>query len=229
MSDTRPPVDYIERTRAHTDEVENLIQSGAFDSFDRTRPELMWRLHLLRGPKRRPPRGDTRREYGDLDPNLLAACRETPESREHGPNSGGWGQRGIAVTNQLAPGGEASLFPTPQTPALALPRLPDLDPERSPNRPDAWRLLACQVLDGPFAARTVLCNQPVHPRPDWNLVASPGDIVALELKVKQAEAAIADAYAALVDLDNNSVRGSDMSVLDDSTTTQIELAQQAQP
>jgi len=127
--------DFLERTRAHTDEVENLIQVGAFDTFDRTRPELMWRLHLLRAPVRKPPRGSTRREYGDLDAGLLAACRETPDSRERehlgsGESSGGWGQRGMAVGNTLPPGGEASLFPAPQAPALALPRLPDLDPER---------------------------------------------------------------------------------------------------
>ncbi|MCA8980049.1 MAG: DNA polymerase III subunit alpha, partial [Planctomycetes bacterium] len=48
--------DFLERSGARTDECEALIQCGAFDAFDRTRPELSWRLHLLRTPQTRPPK-----------------------------------------------------------------------------------------------------------------------------------------------------------------------------
>ncbi|MFT5081881.1 MAG: DNA polymerase III alpha subunit, partial [Planctomycetota bacterium] len=48
--------DVIERTPAQRDEVEALIRTGALDAFDRTRPELLWRLHLLHGPARKAPR-----------------------------------------------------------------------------------------------------------------------------------------------------------------------------
>jgi DNA polymerase III alpha subunit len=121
--------DFLMRSGAHVDEVEHLIQCGAFDSFDRTRPEMLWRLHLLSTPERRPPRDLTR--GAPLDPALLAACRTTPEERaleSARQASGGWGGHGIGIgAAALAPGDTASLFPTPPTPALALPRLPELD------------------------------------------------------------------------------------------------------
>jgi len=123
--------DFLARTGAHVDEAERLIQCGAFDSFDRTRPEMLWRLHLLVTPERRPPR-DLARE-APLDPQLLAACRTTPEERaleSARRATGGWTGRGIGVgAAALAPGATAPLFPAPETPALALPRLPELDAE----------------------------------------------------------------------------------------------------
>jgi DNA polymerase III alpha subunit len=122
--------DFLARTGAHADEAEHLIQCGAFDSFDRTRPEMLWRLHLLCAPERRPPR-DLARDAA-LDPHLLAACRATPEERaleSARRATGGWTGRGIGVgAAALLPGATAPLFPAPETPALALPRLPELDP-----------------------------------------------------------------------------------------------------
>ena len=121
--------DFLARTHAHVDEVEHLIQCGAFDSFDRTRPEMLWRLHLLTTPSRRPPR-DLDRER-PLDRDVLAACRTTPEERAleaSRSRTGGWTGTGIGVgAADLAPGTTASLFPEPETPSLALPRLPELD------------------------------------------------------------------------------------------------------
>ena len=126
--------DFLERTRAHSDEALHLIQCGAFDAFDRTRPELVWRLHLLRAPER--PRLSRVRasELGDLDLDELAACRATPHRRATDALSnarsrtGGWRANGIGVGNaDLAPGESALLFPAREAPALALPRLPDVD------------------------------------------------------------------------------------------------------
>jgi len=91
--------DFLDRTGARTDEAENLIQCGAFDAFDRTRPELLWRLHLLRTPRRRPPpHADT-----PLDAARLAACRSTPRSRQDESvraahaQTGGWSQSGLGA------------------------------------------------------------------------------------------------------------------------------------
>jgi len=124
--------DFLERTRAHRDEAEALIQVGAFDDFDRTRPELLWRLHLLNAPARRVPRRAG--EDAPLDPAQLAACRATPASRTRDALAsarakiGGWHANGLGLGNaRLAPGECAALFPEPETPALALPRLPDVD------------------------------------------------------------------------------------------------------
>jgi len=131
--------DFLERTRAHVDEAEHLIQCGAFDSFDRTRPEMLWRLHLLATPSRRPPRGAALASGGSLDPlealdpldiGQLDACRATPASRaleSARDTTGGWTGRGIGIgAAGLKPGETASLFAAPETPALALPRLPEL-------------------------------------------------------------------------------------------------------
>jgi DNA-directed DNA polymerase III PolC len=118
--------DFLARTRAHVDEVEHLIQCGAFDSFDRTRPEMLWRLHLLTTPARRPPRDP----LDPVDMAQLAACRATPASRaleSARDATGGWTGRGIGLgAAGLKPGETAALFGAPETPALALPRLPEL-------------------------------------------------------------------------------------------------------
>ncbi|MFT7670104.1 MAG: DNA-directed DNA polymerase III PolC [Planctomycetota bacterium] len=124
--------DFLERSRAHTDEVEHLIQCGALDSFDRTRPELLWRLHLLRSNTRRVPRELQLGGADGLNIAQLDACKATPKRRAQESvesaraNSVGW-RGGIGLGQAALPPGEsASLFPTPQTPALVLPGLPDL-------------------------------------------------------------------------------------------------------
>jgi len=123
--------DFLERSGARTDEAEHLIQAGAFDSFDRTRPELAWRLHLLRTPERRVPT-----DAALINRSQLAACRATLQSREQEAvrraqqGTGGWGDssRGLGLGGaKLERGKSASLFPEPETPALVLPGLPDLD------------------------------------------------------------------------------------------------------
>jgi DNA-directed DNA polymerase III PolC len=130
--------DLLARTSARTDEVEALIQSGALDSFDRTRPELLWRLHLLRKPQpalsRRAQAAARDLTGTTLDPGAFAACRETPTQREDSQvaaaraSTRGWGGGlGLGAVD-LAPGETASLFTDPPTPALALPGLPDFSP-----------------------------------------------------------------------------------------------------
>ncbi len=123
--------DFLERSGARTDETEHLIQAGAFDSFDRTRPELAWRLHLLRTAEHRVPR-----DVYAIDRSQLAACRATLRSREADAvrraqqSTGGWGSssKGLGLGGaRLKKGESASLFPEPETPALVLPGLPDLD------------------------------------------------------------------------------------------------------
>lgn len=176
--------DLLERTDARTDEAEALIQCGALDAFDRTRPELLWRLHLLRTPQRHPPRGAARLLGEPLDPAALAACRATPESRadERVENAraaaGGW-RPGLGGLAGLRVGETASLFPTPESPALALPSLPDLGPlERGHLE---WELLGLTLsahptrifpcpADGRLAAarapgRPALGARPVNPIP----------------------------------------------------------------
>jgi len=124
--------DFLERSGAHNDEAEHLIQCGALDGFDRTRPELLWRLHLLRTPTRRVPREFGKGGQEGLDPAQLAACRATPgsdaEERLASARAGAQGWRGgIGLGRaELAPGTTASLFPTPENTALVLPGLPDL-------------------------------------------------------------------------------------------------------
>jgi DNA polymerase III alpha subunit len=124
--------DFLERSGARTDETEHLIQCGALDSFDRTRPELLWRLHLLRSDRRRVP-GELQRGGDEgLDIAQLDACRSTPGQRAQEnvesarACSVGW-RGGIGLGQaKLRPGESASLFPAPPTPALVLPGLPDL-------------------------------------------------------------------------------------------------------
>ncbi|MCY2961319.1 MAG: DNA polymerase III subunit alpha [Planctomycetota bacterium] len=124
--------DFLERTGAQGDEAEALIRCGAFDGFDRTIPELLWRLHLLRAPARRVPKD------AGLDARELAALRATPGSREAArakdpltaarAKTAGWTGAGIGAGNvDLAPGETASLFGPPETGAPALPRLADHD------------------------------------------------------------------------------------------------------
>jgi DNA-directed DNA polymerase III PolC len=109
--------DFLARSGARADECERLILTGALDAFDRTRPEMLLRLHLLTAPARRAPVG--------LDARALAACRTTPAARER---ESGWSRSPLGLdARRLAPGEEAPLFPATPTPALALPALPELD------------------------------------------------------------------------------------------------------
>jgi len=124
--------DFLTRTGARVDETEKLILCGAFDAFDRTRPEMLWRLHLLKTPQRRPPSDVERLE--PLDRGLLEACKLTPEERENENarrgSTSGWSRRGLGVSDIGLAGGEsASLFPDPPTPSLALPPRPELEPD----------------------------------------------------------------------------------------------------
>lgn len=145
--------DFLERSGAHEDEAERLIQCGAFDAFDHTRPELSWRLHLLRAPKLRPPRERARTGGRPLDVAELAAYGGTPASRldelvrAAREKSGGW-RGGLGLGNaKLAPGESASLFPPPPTPAAVLPRLPD--PSRAEQGALEYELLGLCVRDHP--------------------------------------------------------------------------------
>ena len=120
--------DFLARTAAHTDEAAALVQCGAFDAFDRTRPELLWRLHLLRTPQVRAPRD------AGLDARALEACRTSPARRAEEAvraaraRTGGWSGRGIGVGSaHLPPDAEAALFPEPEVDAVVLPGLPDAD------------------------------------------------------------------------------------------------------
>jgi len=122
--------DFLERTGAQGNEAEALVRCGAFDGFDRTIPELLWRLHMLRAPTRRIPKD------AQLDGRELAALRATPGSRTGAKDplksarakAAGWSGAGIGAGNvDLAPGETASLFGAPETGAPALPRLADHD------------------------------------------------------------------------------------------------------
>ena len=156
--------DFLERSGARTDECETLIQCGAFDAFDRTRPELSWRLHLLRTRQTRPPRELRRAGADALDAGQLAACRELPGER--GANAaldaaraasaldaarskaGGWtGALGLGNA-QLRAGTGASLFPEPETPGLVLPGLPN--PSRAERGALEYELLGMTVADHPL-------------------------------------------------------------------------------
>ncbi len=118
--------DFLERTGAQGDEAEALIRCGAFDGMDRTIPELLWRLHMLRAPSRRVPPG------AGLDAREMAALRATPSSREAlkaaRAKTAGWSGAGIGAANvELQPGESALLFAAPETGAAALPRMQDYD------------------------------------------------------------------------------------------------------
>jgi len=124
--------DFLARTRARVDEAERLIQCGAFDAFDRTRPEMLWRLHLLTAPARRPPAAAP--GQAGLDRAQLDACRAGPDERARASAraareaSQGWSRGSLGLGRlELGPLESAPLFPEPPTPALALPALPDPD------------------------------------------------------------------------------------------------------
>ena len=159
--------DFLQRTGAHRDEAEHLIRCGAFDAFDRTQPELLWRLHLLRAPERRPPR---RVGEPELDRAQLAACRATPDSRQGDAvrtahaGTGGWNQRGLGLGQaRLAPGEHATLFAEPETPSLALPRLPDVSPlERGRTE---FELLGLTVHAHPTQLFPCPADERMPPRP----------------------------------------------------------------
>lgn len=50
--------------------------------------------------------------------------------------------------------------------------------------PYSWQLVACQLVTGKFAGRTVLVNKLVHPNPDWNIVVREGELTTLELTAR---------------------------------------------
>ena len=171
--------DVLERVRPDVDEVEHLVRAGAFDAFDRTRPELLWRLHLLRTPKRRLPK-DLAAE--GLDPDLLEACRTTPAGAvsEQSP-TGGWGQRSFGLGRaRLGPGESAPLFPPPPPPsALALPRLPDVDARARAT--EELELLGLTVTIHPvhLFAREELESLPSEPIPCAELARHTGRDVTI--------------------------------------------------
>lgn len=114
--------DFLARTGARKDEALCLIRCGAFDAFDRTRPELAWRLHLLTTAQQKAPKN------AGLDAGQLAACQSNAvqDARRRTP---GWSGRGLGLgAADLAPGESAPLFPEPDAPQLVLPGLPDPSP-----------------------------------------------------------------------------------------------------
>ncbi len=143
--------DFLTRARAHIDEARHLIQCGALDAFDHTRPELLWRLHLLRTTIKRSPR----RHGGEpaLDSARLAACTSTPEQRTDEivraarDRSRGWRPGPGLGNSALPPGASATLFPEPELPALALPGLPDTP--RTERGMLEYELLGLTVCDHP--------------------------------------------------------------------------------
>lgn len=131
--------EFLERTPTQRDETEALIRTGALDGFDRTRPELLWRLHLLHGPARKAPR----RVPGEpeLDPIALESFGSSPADRVaeaaasapqtlglfDGADSSntGWGGSGGRVP--MLPDARQPMlaFPRRELSAAALPALPD--------------------------------------------------------------------------------------------------------
>ncbi|MDA0947959.1 MAG: hypothetical protein O2799_05540, partial [Planctomycetota bacterium] len=131
--------DFLERTGARRDEAETLVRVGAFDAFDRTRPELLWRLHLLLEPQARVPR-DAR-----LDGRALAACRDGRSARS---GLEGWSGRGLGVdAASLRPGETASLFAPPPPEAVVLPGLPG--PNARERGQEEFRLLGLTLASHP--------------------------------------------------------------------------------
>jgi len=119
--------DFLERTQAQDDESAQLIQCGALDAFDRTRPELLWRLHLLRTPQRRVPRGAA------LSSRELSALSSTPHSRDQElldaarARTPGWSASNLGLGGvQLERGRALKLFADPEVGAPALPAVRDL-------------------------------------------------------------------------------------------------------
>ena len=116
--------DLLERAELRADEAERLILVGALDGFDRTRPEMLWRLRLLTGAARDASAG----LRAGLDPDALAACRTTPDARARA-SADGWSRSSlgpiVSGARRLAPGESAPLFPAPPAPAVALPSVPE--------------------------------------------------------------------------------------------------------
>ncbi|MFT5058793.1 MAG: DNA polymerase-3 subunit alpha [Planctomycetota bacterium] len=113
--------DFLERSEAHTDEADHLIRSGALDSFDHTRPELLWRLHLLRRSATRPPRG------ANLNLDQWNACRPGTDPIFESP-SAGWSGQGLGLqATRLSPGEQVPLFSEPPDTVPVMPGLPDWD------------------------------------------------------------------------------------------------------
>ena len=132
--------DVIERTPAQRDEVEALIRTGALDAFDRTRPELLWRLHLLHGPARKAPRlthgerpldamalESLGRSHGDRVAETVPSAGASPGLFDGNTGWGGSGGR-LPFTAAQVPGslpGQTAPTPStgrPQQPSLAFPR-----------------------------------------------------------------------------------------------------------
>ena len=159
--------DFLERTAARRDETETLIRVGAFDAFDRTRPELLWRLHLLLEPQGRAPR-----EAG-LDGRALAACQDGRSARS---GLEGWSGRGLGVDGgALQPGETASLFAPPPPEAVVLPGLPG--PDARERGQEEFRLLGLTLASHPVdlfpcpgeeRARALLGRGPGEARGDFH-------------------------------------------------------------
>lgn len=116
--------DFLQRTGAHVDEARHLIRCGALDAFDRTRPELLWRLHLLHQKPTRIPRGER------LDASEIAAANGRREDLLQSP-SAGWDGQGIGLgAARLAPGQQTSLFAPPPDRPPVMPGLPDWNPKQ---------------------------------------------------------------------------------------------------
>ena len=116
--------DFLQRTGAHVDEARHLIRCGALDAFDRTRPELLWRLHLLHQRPTRIPRGER------LDASEVAAATGRRDDLLQSP-SAGWDGQGIGLgAARLAPGQQTSLFAPPPDRTPVMPGLPDWNPKQ---------------------------------------------------------------------------------------------------
>lgn len=114
--------DFLERSGSQSDEARHLIRCGALDAFDRTRPELLWRLHLLRRAPTRAPR------EARLDAGQLGACQAGTDPLFQSP-SAGWGGQGLGLNATRLPAGtQVPLFAAPPDRTPVLPGLPDWSP-----------------------------------------------------------------------------------------------------
>ena len=178
-----------------------LIGCGALDAFDRTRPELAWRLHLLRGPARRAPRERGRRRAGArARPRPARGLpRDAPRARRGDARRRARARRRLADADlslgrrpARRPARAPPCSPSPRPPAWCCPGLPDLDArERGlleiellgfPLREHPVRLLPCAADErlvarfggprGPESRRGEL--RPVNPRPCADRARRPG-------------------------------------------------------
>ncbi len=126
----------LKRTSAQRDEVEALIRTGALDAFDRTRPELLWRLHLLHSPARKVPKRIPGEEA--LDPMALESFGRSHADRvseatppamglfgESNAQNTGWGGSGGRIPMLTQTSQPLLAFPRRELSAAALPALPD--------------------------------------------------------------------------------------------------------